>query len=73
MEDFSTEGLGVTLSAAQQRDCVQVDIVDDAIVDPDEIFIVNLVTNTPGTVVRAGRGTAQVTIVDNDVDVGKFT
>ena len=52
----------MTLSEIQLRDCVQVPIVGDALLDPNEIFNIVLTTSTPGVTVRTGRDSAQVII-----------
>ena len=66
IDDFSTQPMTVILSPTQLRDCVRVPIVDDSILDPNEVFNVELTTGTPGVVVRPGLDLAQVTINDND-------
>ena len=59
----------VTLSLSQPRDCIQVDIVNDVIADPNEVFGVVLTTNTVNATVLDGADTATVTIND---DNGKY-
>ena len=54
----------VSLSANQLRACVQVVIITDTLVDPDEVFDVSLTTSTSGVAVRLGREVAQVNIVE---------
>ena len=61
-DDFNADPLTVNLNATQLRDCVQIPIVEDALLDPNEMFSVVLTTNTPGVVVRPGRDSAQVII-----------
>ena len=61
-DDFNAEPLTVNLDSTQLRDCVQIPIVEDALLDPNEMFSVVLTTNTPGVVVRSGRDSAQVII-----------
>lgn len=41
-------------------------VTDDAVVDPDEVFDVNLATSTSFATVRSDRSSAVVTIIDND-------
>ena len=65
-DDFSIEPLTVTLSPTQPRACVVVPIVDDNIVDADEVFHIELTTNTTGVTVRQGVHFVPVTIIDND-------
>ena len=61
--DFDPQQMTVSLSADQLRACVQVSIVDDMLVDPDEVFDVSLTIST-GVAIRQGRGVAQVNIVE---------
>ena len=61
-DDFDPDPLTVILSEVQPRDCVQVPIVGDALLDPNEMFNVVLTTSTPGVTVRSGRDSAQVII-----------
>ena len=67
ISDFSTQTMGVTLSATQLRDCVQLSIVDDNVLDPDEVFRVTLTTSTAGATVRSDLSSATVTITDDDM------
>ena len=62
--------MSVTLSQSQTRDCIQVDIVNDVISDPNEVFEVVLTTNTVNATVLAGARTAIVTITNNEI--GKY-
>lgn len=64
MDDYSPQAMNVVLSLAQQSDCIQVAIVNDAVVDPNEVFNVVLTTNANVNVARA---TATVSIDDDDV------
>ena len=57
--------MSVTLSADQLTECVEINIVDDADLDPDEEFTLVLSTTT-GATVRPSVGTAQVNITDNE-------
>ena len=57
----------VTLSLSQPRECIQVDIVNDVIPDPNEVFEVVLTTSTVNAVVLDGADTATVTISDDDI------
>ena len=60
--DFLPQQMTVSLSADQLRACVQVAIVEDTIVDPNEVFDVSLTTSTSGVAVRLGRELARVNI-----------
>ena len=60
----------VTLSLSEPRDCIQVDIENDNILDPNEVFEVVLTTNTVNAAVLGGADTATVTINDNEI--GKY-
>ena len=62
--DFLPQQMTVSLSADQLRACVQVVIITDTLVDPDEVFDVSLTTSTSGVAVRLGREVAQVNIVE---------
>ena len=59
--------MGVTLSLSQPRDCIQVAIVNDNILDPNEVFEVVLTTTTVNAMVLAGGDTATVTITDDEI------
>ena len=63
--DFNPQAMTVTLSLSQPRDCIQVDIVNDIIADPNEVFEVVLTTNTVNTIVLDGADTATVNITNN--------
>ena len=58
--------MDVSLSASETQDCVQIPIVDDTVLDPNEVFRVTLTTSTAGATVRSGLDSATVTITDND-------
>ena len=62
--DFDPQQITVSLSADQLQACVQVAIVDDTIVDPNEVFDVSLIISTLGVAIRQGREVAQVNIVE---------
>ena len=66
ISDFGNQPMSVTLSASEPRGCVQVSIVDDVVVDPNEVFAVTLTTTTAGATVRSGLDAATVTITDDD-------
>ena len=66
ISDFGSQAMAVSLSASQTQDCVQIPIVNDVILDPNEVFEVTLTTTTTGATVRSGLDSATVTITDDD-------
>ena len=64
--DFQIATFDLTLSVDQIRACVTFSITDDADLDPDEVFDVNLATSTFFATIRANTDSAVVTIEDND-------
>ena len=64
--DYNAPSLPVSLSADNVESCVQIPIVDDVVIDPDEEFLVLLQTVSTIAIIRAGRESATVTITDND-------
>ena len=68
--DFLPQQMTVSLSADQLRACVQVAIIADAIVEPNEVFDVGLTTSTSGVAVRLGREVAQVNILEMSKLIG---
>ena len=64
--DFDARAIEVSLSAINTRDCVQIQIADDTILEPNEVFEVQLTTSTAGATLRSGFDFATVTIMDDD-------
>ena len=64
--DFEIATFDMTLSVNQIRACVNISITDDADLDPDEVFDVNLATSTFFVTIRENTSSAVVTIEDND-------
>ena len=65
MSDYANQTVSVTLSASRLTECVQINLVDDADLDPDEEFTLVLSTTTGATVNNNFRS-ALVTITDNE-------
>ena len=64
--DFDAQVMDVSLSANETRDCVQIPIINDTVLDPNEVFRVTLTTSTAGATVRSSLDSATVTIIDDE-------
>ena len=63
-EDFDSEPLTVIMSETQREVCVHISIVADSIGEPDEVFNIELTSNTTDVTVLQGRSSAEVIISD---------
>ena len=65
--DYSSLHTTLTFAACETRQCVNVNIVDDSVHEPDEVFVFTL-TSTPGMnsgiSIRPDMG--EIVITDND-------
>ena len=62
--DYSGVSSALLFSATSIRDCVDITIRADGLVEPDEIFSINLITTNPDVSLNVSMGS--VTIVDSD-------
>ena len=56
----------VTLDEDTTRFCIEIEIRDDLLIEGAELFGIVLEPSTPNAVVGDGRGSASVSILDND-------
>ena len=65
--DYEPVSIVLTFAPGDRRQCVNVTIIDDDIVEPTEVFTCEATLLTPIAGVSIGRGgTATVTITDED-------
>ena len=60
----------MTLTSTNQRQCINITVVDDSICEADEIIPVLLTTNEDPSEVMLNPSFAMVTIIDDD---GRYT
>ena len=62
--DYSSESESLSFSASTTRQCVDITILADGLVEPDESFSINLVDPSPDVVLDVSMAT--VTITNSD-------
>lgn len=68
--DYIGMNSSVTLTSTNQRQCINITVVDDSICEADEIIPVLLTTNEDPSEVMLNPSFAMVTIIDDD---GRYT
>ena len=62
--DYSSVNSALLFSASTTRDCASITIQADGLVEPDEMFSINLINTSPDVILNAFM--ASVTIVDSE-------
>ena len=62
--DYSSVSSSLSLSASNTRQCASITILADGLVEPDEMFSVNLTTVSSDVIIITSM--ANVTIIDSD-------